>query len=259
MLNYVATIADNNISGEVGDFCRSIMVGGYLGDVFIFTPSNNPIQDAPVNSRVIRFEANWDDNLGKDNIAASFKPQIFTWEGFEDRSKIVYLDSSDLLVFCDIDEIFDKLGDGKILAAKNYKTNRAEEYRDKLRDRLDISDDIILKCKTVSSGVIVGRKGAVLTEMMHTWDTMIQDSGYHIKLARGKIGDQISFNFIFAHLHRRGLTNYLSETYNFSHYIRTNKLRIKDRKPVTKDGSVVKVLHGSGSGNIDSRFRELVR
>ncbi len=267
-MDYLVTVADNNIVEELEDFSTSISKGGWTQDILVFSPQDNPIESIPSNCRKVVLDPYWTNTHRKnrDNISAALKPEIFLSDLFEEGDRILYMDSADIIVLCNCQEIFDQLDSSSILAAKADKKKEDKSYHSKFRKDIvkefKLNPEIMKEVPTVNSGVILGRKCEKLNKAMSLWKDMVEFSGFHMKLAKGLIGDQVSFNYVFNSLKKEELIEFLPEEYNYNSAKRVNKLKIRSGQVYKpgENGSLIKVVHGSGTKKeMHKKFRELIK
>ncbi len=263
MNKYVVTVANSAIDKNLNDFIKSIRFHGWDGKILIYSPEKDKPSIKDSNSTILTQKSWWSVKKLKSvsNTPALLKPLFLSDDNMKDGDLVLYLDSADLLVFCNLDEVFDQIPEGKVLGAKKYlKKPMSVKVPSVVQKDIGVSPS--KRCsKGVNSGVILASICEESRVAGQRWADMLQyipKTGAWFK-ASGKVGDQVAFNQVFGELEENGLTFFIPKTYNYHRWSKLKKLKLKDGKVYTKSNKEVKIIHGSGKGNIPPNIRKYIR
>lgn len=255
-MQYIATIADDNITTELYSFVASLRANGYKGTVLVYSPEGHNPPSLPDKCKQVSIPAWWHESFTAANTAALIKPDIFL--DANEGDTVLYMDSADLVMYCNPEIIFERLDD-KLLLAHQYKTKRNKYnklFPTEISDRLGLNRKILPPDRAVNSGVICAKITDRLKSAMYLWRAILKCiPAIGALMHHGRVGDQLGFNYIFRQIEAEGRAGFLPEEYNYRPGIAVSKLQFKNGMPITRGQKPIYVPHSTGRRKLPDKIR----
>ncbi len=245
-MRYITTVADANVKDQLASWVKSLRVQGWDDTVYVFSPANN-MPSAPPNCKCVAVDSPYGDI---DKGTALIKPEVFLHDGWSDGDQVLYMDSGDLVVLCNPNDIFDAAG-GAVCAAREFSgRNLRGTIPDKVQEWSGLNRDLVWTKRLLNSGVIVGKIGPTMRNAAQEWARLCSQIPKTDGWPHYEPGDQICFNWVFRTLQKHHLTEFLPDKYNYRGGRNVRRLEIKQDHVETRNGTPVYVAHASGPGRL---------